>query len=164
MQKSQKNTSFVKMLIYEKINNKRGIFINKLYNTQKNISSDLTKFFKKVTNITKPQEKIIPYIILGMIEAESVVTTDIVKKLKGDFSLVYPSSTVRRLERFFNNEKFDVYNFYDDIIKETLSKYKPKNKNVYISIDHMFCRDAFTVLFFSLKVDKQRHTTVVSML
>ncbi len=27
------------------------------------------KFFKKVSNVTKPQLKIIPYIILGMIEA-----------------------------------------------------------------------------------------------
>ena len=42
--------------------------MNKLYNTQKNLASDLAKFFKKVSNVTKPQLKIIPYIILGMIE------------------------------------------------------------------------------------------------
>ncbi len=41
--------------------------MNKLYNTQKNLASDLAKFFKKVSNVTKPQLKIIPYIILGMI-------------------------------------------------------------------------------------------------
>ena len=70
--------------------------MNKLYNTQEN----LARFFQKVTKIKKPQLKIIPYIILGMIESESVVTTDIVKKLKGNFSLVNPFSTVRRLERF----------------------------------------------------------------
>ena len=126
-----------------------------------NLSSTLSKFFKKVSNLSKPQLKIIPYIILGMIEAESVVTTDIVKKLKGDFSLVNPLSTVRRLERFFNNDKFDVYNFYDAIIYNTISKYNPKNKKIYISIDHMFCRDAFTVLFFSLKIDKQRYSSLV---
>ena len=70
--------------------------MNKLYNTQKNLARDLAKFFQKTTIITKPQLKIIPYIILGMIEAESVVTNDIVKKLKGNFSLVNPFSTVRR--------------------------------------------------------------------
>ena len=94
--------------------------MNKLYNTQKNLARDLAKFFQKTTIITKPQLKIIPYIILGMIEAESVVTNDIVKKLKGDFSLVNPFSTVRRLERFFNNPKFDVYKFYQEIISNIL--------------------------------------------
>lgn len=74
--------------------------MNKLYNTQKNLARDLAKFFQKTIVITKPQLKIIPYIILGMIQAESVVTNDIVKKLKGDFSLVNPFSTVRRLEQF----------------------------------------------------------------
>lgn len=139
--------------------------MNKLYNTQTNIASDLSKFFKNVvSDISKPQLNIIPYIILGMIEAESVVTTDIVKKLKGDFSCVNPSSTVRRLERFFNNPKFNVYDFYNDIISNIISNYNPKNKNVYISIDHMFCRDSFTVLFFSLKIDKQRYSSLVSLL
>lgn len=99
-----------------------------------------------------------------MVEAESVVTTDIVKKLKGDFTSVNPFSTVRRLERFFNNDKFNVYNFYNDIISNTISNYNPKNKKIYISVDHMFCRDSFTVLFFSLKVDKQRYSYLVSML
>ena len=37
---------------------------------------------------------------------------DITKKLKGSFSLVNPSSNIRRLERFFNNDKFDIYSFF----------------------------------------------------
>ena len=135
--------------------------INKLYNTQMNLASDLSNFFENVSHLSKPQLKIIPYIILGMIESESVVTTDIVKKLKGDFSYVMPSSTIRRLERFFNNTKFNVYSFYDDIISYTISNYSLKDKNVYISIDHMFCRDKFTILFFSLKVDKQRYPNLL---
>lgn len=102
--------------------------MNKLYNTQKNIARDLGKYFEKITSIKKPQLKLIPYIILGMIEAESVVTNDIVKKLKGDFSLVNPFSTIRRLERFFNNPKFDIYKFYQEIISNILSKYNPQKK------------------------------------
>ncbi len=137
--------------------------MNKLYNTQKNIAIDLAKYFEKVTNIKKPQLKLIPYIILGMIEAESVVTNDIVKKLKGDFSLVNPFSTIRRLERFFNNPKFDVYKFYQEIISNILFKYKPQNKKIYVSIDHMYCRDDFTILVFSMKIDKQRNSIMVQM-
>lgn len=135
--------------------------MNKLYNTQKNLARDLGNFFEKVTDITKPQKKVIPYIILGMIEAESIVTTDIVKKMKDDFSLVSPFSTVRRLERFFNNKKFDVYKFYDKIILEIMKKYNPKEKKIYVSIDHMYCRDDFTILFFSMKIDKQRNPIMV---
>ena len=104
--------------------------MNKLYNTQKNIARDLGKFFEKVTDIKKPQLKIIPYIILGMIEAESVVTADIVKKLKGNFLEVFPSSTIRRLERFFNNERFDVYEFYDQIIKHIIKKEHRRKKKI----------------------------------
>ena len=136
--------------------------MNKLYNTQSNLASDLAKFFKFVNpNISKPHLKIIPYIILGMIQSESVVTTDIVKKLKGDFIWVKPFSTVRRLERFFNNDKFNSYYFFDSIIKHIISNYKLKNQKVYISFDHMYCRDSFTILLFSLRIGKQRYSSVV---
>jgi len=138
--------------------------MNKLYNTQANLASDLLNFFKKVvSNISKPHLKLIPYIILGMVESESVVTSDITKKLKGDFSLVNPSSNIRRLERFFNNDKFDIYSFYDSIIKHVISNYKSANNNVYISFDHTFCRDSFTIFFISLRIGKQRYSSVVSM-
>lgn len=135
--------------------------MNKLYNTQKNLARDLVIFFQKVTEITKPQQKIIPYIMLGMIEAESFVTTDIVKKLKGSFCEVNPFSTIRRIERFSNNNKFDIYKFYDNIISIIIKKYNPQNKKIYVTIDHMYCKDKFTILFFSLKIDKQRNTIVV---
>ena len=137
--------------------------MSKLYNTQKDIASNLKKFFQKVSSLSKPQLKIIPYILLGMIEAETVVTIDIVKKLKGSFSLVNPFSTVRRLERFFNNEKFDVYKFYHNIISNVIENYNAKKREIHVSIDHMYCRDDFTILLFSMKIDKQRNSTVVSM-
>lgn len=137
----------------------------KYYNTQKKLSSDLAKKFKKVyPSITKPQLKIIPNIVLGMIEAESVVTTDIVKKLKGDFSYVSPFSTVRRLERFFNNDKFNIYHFYDAMISDIVSKYNPIGKEIFISFDHMFCKDHFTIFLLSLKIGKQRNSIIFSML
>ena len=136
----------------------------KLYNTQANLASDLSNFFKNVVpNISKPHLKIIPYIILGMVQSESVVTPDIVKTFKGDFSFVNPFSSIRRLERFFNNTNFNVYTFYDAIIKHVISNYKLKNKNVYISFDHMFCRDSFTIFLIPLRIGKQRHSSLVSL-
>lgn len=136
----------------------------KLYNTQSNLASNLSKFFKNIVpDISKPHLKIIPYIILGMVQSESVVTSDIVKKLKGDFSLVNPSSTIRRLERFFNNPNFDIYSFYDSIIEFVISNYIPTYNNIYISFDHMFCRDSFTIFLMSLRIGKQRNSHLVSL-
>ena len=137
----------------------------KLYNSQTNIASDLFNFFKNlIPTLSKPHLKLIPFIIIGMIQSESVVTTDIVKKLKGNFLYVNPFSTVRRLERFFNNPKFDPYNFFSSIISYVISNYKSKNNNVYISFDHMYCRDAFTIFLFSLRIGKQRYSHLVSLL
>lgn len=130
--------------------------MRKLYNTNSQITSDLSKFFKIVApSISKPHLKNSTDVILGMIKSESVVTTDIVKNLKDLWSETQPSSTVRRLERFFNNTLFKPYDFYDSIIQYVIKNYKSKNKNVYISFDHTFCRESFTILFFSLRVGKQ---------
>ena len=130
--------------------------MKQLYNTQTNIASDLNNFFNLINNnLSKPQLKLISPIILGMIEAESIVTTDIVKKLKGDFSYVKPSSTIRRLERFFNNPKFNIYDLYDSVISHIVNNFKMDDPKVHISFDHTFCRDDFTVLTFSLRIGKQ---------
>ena len=133
----------------------------KLYNTQASIASTLSKFFKNIIpNISKPQLKIIPFIILGMIQSESVVTTDIVKTLKADFSLVSPFSSIRRLERFYNNSSFDIYLFYNYIIRHVISNFKSKNPNVYISFDHMYCRNSFTIF---LNSDNDGHLFFLSI-
>ena len=96
-----------------------------------------------------------------MIEAEFVVTADIVKKLKGNFLKVFPASTTRRLERFFNNSRFDVYEFYDEIIREIIRNYKINKKEIHITMDNMYCRDDFTILMFSMRLGKQRNTVMV---
>lgn len=136
----------------------------KLYNSQSQITRDLSNFFKKVfPDISKPHLKNSTDIILGMIKSESVVTTDIIKKLKNPFSEVQPSSIIRRFERFFNNENFHIYDFYGSIISSVINNYKLKNKKVYIAFDHMYCKDSFTVLLFSLRIGKQRSSSLVSM-
>ena len=128
----------------------------KLYNSNLNISSNLSTFFKRVfPTISKPHLKLITNILIGLINAESVVTTDIVKKLKGDFSLVSPNSSIRRLERFFNNPRFLAYDFFAAIISHVINYYNFKNHNVYISFDHSYCKNSFTTFMLSLRIGKQ---------
>ena len=90
----------------------------KVYNTQENIASEIRKFLLNVNpNFRKTQFNIIPYIFIGLILAESSVASDIVKKLKGNFSLIQLDSVIRRIKRFFKNKLFSPYDFYDQIIE-----------------------------------------------
>ena len=56
----------------------------KAYYNQEKIASSLRNFFKKFS-ISKPLLKNLCYIILAMISAESVVTSDFSRKLKDYF-------------------------------------------------------------------------------
>ena len=73
----------------------------KAYYNQEKIASSLRKFFKKVLILSKPHLYLISYIITALISSESVVTSDIARGLKDDFSLVYLESVQRRIRRFF---------------------------------------------------------------
>ena len=68
--------------------------MNQVYNTQDDISSNLVNFLKKVGVWRKTQLKIIPFIVIGMILSESVVSSDIAKKLKNSFSFVNHDSMI----------------------------------------------------------------------
>lgn len=129
----------------------------KLYNTQKNITIALCDFFKNVGHLRKTQLNILPAIIFGMAISESCITNDIVKVLKDEFDLVYPTSTERRIRRFFNNKLFKNYKFYEDCIKNIISRYKLSHNDnrVHIVMDHMFMKDSFTVFMISMRIGKQ---------
>lgn len=61
--------------------------MNKLYNTQEEITKKIREFLKiNVPNLRKTQLNIIPEILFGIISSESVVSTDISKCLKNEFS------------------------------------------------------------------------------
>ena len=129
--------------------------MNKLYNTQKDITSAFTNFLKEAfPEIRKTQLNIIPYIILGMMLSESCVAIDIAKVLKDDFSFVQTDSIVKRIRRFFSNKLFDPYLFYSKLIIHILKSFKSKHsdKIVYITFDHMFSKSNYTVLMFTMRI------------
>lgn len=132
--------------------------MNKLYNNQKEITSNLRTFLEKnVNNIRKTQLNIIPYIMFGMIQAESCSAPDIAKVLKNEFSLIQYSSVVKRINRFWKNTLFNPYSFYHDIISSVLSTYKKKHtdKRVHITFDHMFSHHNYTVFMISMRIGNQ---------
>ena len=132
--------------------------MNLIYNTQEEIASKIKNFLKDVIpDIRKTVLNILPYIIIGMFQSESVVASDISKELKDDFSLVQHDSVVKRIRRFFKNKLFDPYNFYDKIIRHVISNYSTKHsdKKIHIVFDHMFSKDNYTVFMISMRIGKQ---------
>ena len=132
--------------------------MNKLYNTKTEIASNLRTFLgNNVNNIRKTQLNIIPYIMFGMIHAESCSAPDIAKVLKEEFSQIQYSSIVKRINRFWKNELFNPYNFYNDIITYVLNTYKKKHndKRVHITFDHMFSHNNYTVFMISMRIGTQ---------
>lgn len=135
----------------------------KVYYTQEKIASNLRIFFIKIFSLSKPHLKLLSYIITGMISAESVVTSDISRKLKDDFSFVHLESIERRFRRFFKSFSSISYNLFEAFISYIISNFsiKHSDKIVNISFDHMFCKDKFTILLFSLRIGKQRYSFMV---
>ncbi len=129
----------------------------KAYYNQDKISSNFKKFFSSIFSLSKPLLKNLCFIIVGIISAESVVIADISRKLKDDFSYINLESVERRFRRFFNSFSSLAYDFYDSLIKSIISKFSVKHSNniIHISFDHMFCKNKFTILLFSLRIGKQ---------
>ncbi len=132
--------------------------MNLIYNTQEEIASNIKQKLKEIIpDIRKTVLNILPYILIGMIDSESVVASDISKSLKGSFSLVQHESVVKKIRRFFKNKLFNPYEFYDKIIRFVISNYKKKHddKRVHIVFDHMFSKDNYTVFMITMRVGKQ---------
>lgn len=136
----------------------------KFYYTQEKIASSFRDFFKNFS-ISKPHLKSLSYILIGMISAESVVTSDISRKLKDNFSLIHLESIERRFRRFFKSFSSLAYSFYEAFISYVSSRLCSihPNKHIHISFDHMFCKNKFTILLFSLRIGKQRYSYLVSL-
>ncbi len=120
----------------------------KKYYTQEKIASSLREFLNKISSISKPHLKNISYIIIAMICAESVVTSNLSKKLNDDFSLVHLESIERRFRRFFNSFSSFSFSFFASFISSIISKFcvKHSDNKIHISFDHMFCKNKFTIL------------------
>ena len=131
--------------------------MNIIYNNQEDFARKISEFLSKIPGIRKTQLNIIPYILLGIINSESLVATDIAKKLKRNFSLIQHDSVVKRIRRFFKNKIFKPYDFYNHIIRHVISSYKKKSndRRVHIVFDHMFSRDNFTVFMITMRIGKQ---------
>ena len=131
--------------------------MNKLYNTENDIVKWLIDFFNKIDfNFSKPQLKIIPHIISSIINSENITTLDISKSFIDDSLLSNQSSIEKKLWRFFNNSKFNGISFFNNSIKHIINNFKAlKHDKLIVVMDHMFMKNNFVNLVFTLKIGKQ---------
>ena len=114
--------------------------MNKLYYNQNFIASKLITFFSIISlKLSKPNLKMLAFSIISLIHSESVVTADLANSFNSALSSNNTSSIQKRFWRFFNNKNINIYDTYNSIV----------------SMDHMFIKDNFVVLMFSLKIDSQ---------
>lgn len=132
--------------------------MTKLYNTQSDVTTKIESMIKDFyPDIGKNLLNIIPSVIFGLIDSESVVTSDIAKSLKGNFSFNKFSSNTKRIYRLLNNPNFDGYLFSHYVIKYVIDKFVPKHSDmrVHITFDHMFISDRFTIFMLTMRIGKQ---------
>ena len=129
----------------------------KLYYNQNYIATNFLKFFINIFHLSKPLLNSLVFLITGMISAESVVTSDVVRKLKDHFSSISPESAERHFRRFFHSFSSFAYAFFDAFISSIISRFtcKHSDNKIFISLDHMFCKKKFTILLFSLRIGRQ---------
>ncbi len=131
--------------------------MNLVYNEQDKIASDLFNIFSfSSVPLSKPILKVLPYAVISMISSESVVTSNIAKSIDSSFFSHNSDSIQKRFWRFFNNPNFNIYDTYHSIIKYIISNISNVRHNeLIVTIDHMFIKNNFVVLMFTLKIDNQ---------
>lgn len=66
-------------------------------------------------------------------------------------------SILTRISRFLNNHNNKFHTLFDNLIKHILTNYKISHEDnrVYLSFDHIFVKDKFTVFMLSIKIGRQ---------
>ena len=132
--------------------------MNKLYNNEMVVVKGLSDFFENIGfKLSRPQAKIVPHIITSIINAENVTTLDISKCYIDDSFLSNQSSIEKKLWRFFNNNKFNGIEFFNSSIKYIINNNIGcmRHNKLVVVVDHMYMKNNFVTLMFTLKVGKQ---------
>ncbi len=131
--------------------------MNLVYNNYDKIASDLFSFFSSLNlHLSKPNKKMLAFSIISMILSESVVTSKLACSLYSLSSSHNTDSIQKRLWRFFNNKNVDIYDSFNSIVKFIISNISNvKHDELIVTIDHMFIKDNYVILMFTLKIDSQ---------
>ena len=131
--------------------------MSKLYNNYYTVVNSFYSYFKNFTN-SKTLLNFLPHFFCSLINSESITSSKVALNLFSSFNpYVKLDSHLRRIHRFLNNSNYNIHTIFDDIVDDVLSKYKLSHddNNIHISFDHMFTKENFTTLMFTLRVGRQ---------
>lgn len=132
--------------------------MNKLYYNFNSCSTNFRDFFHSIDfSLTNPQLNFLSDLFTSMLSSESINFDKLANSLSDKYYDINFDSVLRRISRFFNNSHLYIHNLFDNLISYIISNYKVKHdeNRVFISFDHMFIREKFTVFLLSLKIGKQ---------
>ena len=132
--------------------------MNIIYNNFDDCSISFDKFFYMVDNsLTKNQRNFLSDLFTSMLNSSSSSFDKIAIDLAHKYSDVKLDSILKRISRFFNNPNNNLHNLFDNVIYYILSNFKVSHDDnrIFISFDHMFVKDKYTIFMLSLKIGKQ---------
>ena len=132
--------------------------MRKLYNTFYDCVNNFDTFFYKIDNsLTKNQRNFLSDFFIAITYSTSCNFNKIAIPLAHKYSSIKFDSILKRISRFLNNDKNNFHHMFDNIIKYIFSNYKVSHEDnrIFISFDHMFVKDKFTIFMLSLKVGRQ---------
>ena len=132
--------------------------MNIIYNNFNLCSNNFDDFFIKVDNsLTKNQRNFLSDFFTSLLNSSSSNFDKIAIDLSHKHSNVKLDSILKRISRFLNNPNNNFHTLFDSVIHHILSYFKVchDDNRIFISFDHMFVKDKFTVFMLSLKIGKQ---------
>lgn len=132
--------------------------MSKLYNTYSDCSTNFDNFFYNIDNsLSKNQRNFLGDFFSSLLSSNSINFDKIALSLSTKYSHINFDSILKRISRFLNNNNNNFHFLFDNVIKHILSNYRVKHPDnrIFISFDHMFVKNKFTVFALSLKIGKQ---------
>lgn len=129
----------------------------KIYNNWDECSSTFRNYLKKIKcNLSKPLLLVLSYLIFAMINSESVVTSDLAGSLDSKVFSSNDDSNQKRIWRFFNNKNLNMTDVFKLVISDVISNISNvRHDKLIVTLDHMFTKNNFVTLMFTLKIDYQ---------
>ena len=131
--------------------------MSKFYNNYDFISTDLFNFFHSLNlSLDKRNLKTLVSTIISMIQAESVVTSKLATSFHSADASSNSASIEKTLWRFFNNKHINIYDIFNSVSNHVISNISNVRHDLLIvTFDHMFIKNNFVILMFTLKIDTQ---------
>lgn len=129
----------------------------KLYNDYTTVVNKFRSYFSNFSS-SKTLLNFLPLLFISLIYAESPTFSKISLSLfQHSNSNIHLDSITKRISRTLHNHNFSFHSIFDSIVMDCLSRYKLSHydSNIHVSFDHMFVKNNFTVLMFTLRIGKQ---------